>query len=210
MGRIRLKAAVRSAVDHREEHRMKRTALLILVLAAFAAPGIALAAGHGFSAELTTEAEVPAPTGSEGSGSATATINENGSIDYEVSFEDLTGPPVAAHIHFGAVGVAGPVILPLAHGDSPFSGTLTEAEFTPAEGGPQTYDEALDAIRDGMTYVNVHTEKNGAGEIRGQLLALPPTDASSASTGMPIGMALLAFGAVALLLGFRRFAVRPI
>ncbi len=190
---------------------MKRTALLILVLAAFAAPGIALAAGHGFSAELTTEAEVPAITvPSDGSGSAMATINEDGSIDYEVHYEDLTGEPVAAHIHFGASDVAGPVILPLAHGESPFSGTLTEADFTPAEGGPQTYDEALDAIRDGMTYVNVHTEKNGAGEIRGQLLALPPTDASAASTGMPIGMALLASGAVALLLGFRRFAVRPI
>ncbi len=189
---------------------MKRTALLILVLAAFATPGIALAAGDQFSAELTTEAEVPPPEGSEGSGSATATINEDDSIDYEVSFEDLTGPPVAAHIHFGAVGVAGPVILTLAQGDSPFSGTLTEADFTPAEGGPQSYEEAVEAIRDGMTYVNVHTEMNAPGEIRGQLLALPPTDAGAASTGMPIGIALLAVGAVALLLGFRRLSVRPI
>lgn len=189
---------------------MKRNVLLLLALAVFAAPGIALAAGHEFSAELTTEAEVPPPAGSDGSGSATATINEDDSVDYEVQYQDLTGAPVAAHIHYGEVGVAGPVILTLAQGDSPFSGTLTEADFTPAEGGPQTYAEALDAIRDGMTYVNVHTEANGAGEIRGQLLALPPTDAGAATTGVPIGIALLSIGAVALLLGARRFAVRPV
>ncbi|CAN5764946.1 CHRD domain-containing protein [soil metagenome] len=190
---------------------MKRTALLVLVLAVFAAPGIALAAGHGFTAELTTEAEVPEITApSDGSGSAMATINEDGSIDYEVTYQDLTGAPVAAHIHFGGADVAGPVILPLAHGPSPFSGTLTEADFVPAEGGPQTYEEALDAIRDGMTYVNVHTEMNGGGEIRGQLLALPPTDAGASSTGLPMGIALLAVGAVALMFGYRRLSVRPI
>lgn len=189
---------------------MKRTALLVLVLAAFAAPGIALAAGHGFTAELTTAAEVPAPTGSDGSGSATVTINDDGSIAYEVEYQDLTGEVVAAHIHFGAVGVAGPVMLPLAHGPSAFSGTLEEADFMPVEGGPQTYEEGLEAIRDGMTYVNLHTEMNGAGEIRGQLLALPPTDAATAGTTAPLGTLLMAVGAVALLLGFRRFAVRPI
>ncbi len=188
---------------------MKRSVLLLVALAVFAAPGTALAAGHEFSAELTTEAEVPPPSGSDGSGSATATINDDDSIDYEVEYQDLTGAPVAAHIHFGEVGVAGPVILPLAHGDSPFSGTLTEADFTPAEGGPQTYAEALDAIRDGMTYVNVHTEANGAGEIRGQLLALPPTDGVTTGMATPTGLLLLVAGGMALLLSFRRFASRP-
>ncbi len=189
---------------------MKRTALLMLVLAVFAAPGIALAAGHGFTAELTTGAEVPAPTGSDGYGSATANINDDGSVDYEVEYQDLTGAPVAAHIHFGEVGVAGPVMLTLAHGDSPFGGTLTEADFTPVEGGPQTYEEGLDAIRDGLTYVNIHTEMNGAGEIRGQLLALPPTDAPATGTALPISIMLMTIGAVALVFGFRRFALRAI
>lgn len=189
---------------------MKRAAMLLLVLAVFAAPGIALAAGHGFTAELTTAEEVPpVAVPSEGSGSATATINDNDSIDYEVEYADLTGAPVAAHIHFGAVGVAGPVMLGLAQGPSPFSGTLTEADFMPVDGGPQTYEEGLEAIRDGMTYVNVHTERNGAGEIRGQLLALPPTDAGAASGSSPMAIMLLAVGAVALILGFRRFAFRP-
>lgn len=189
---------------------MKRTAMLVLVLAVFAAPGIALAAGHEFSAELTTEDEVPPPTPSDGSGSATVTINEDGSIAYDVEYEELTGDPVAAHIHFGAVGVAGPVMLPLAHGPSPFSGTLTEADFMPVEDGPQTYEEGLDAIRDGMTYVNVHTEANAPGEIRGQLLALPPTDVGTAGTVAPAAILLMAVGALALLVGLRRFAFRAV
>jgi len=188
---------------------MKRTALLVLALAVFAAPGIALAAGHEFTADLTIEAEVPPPVESSGSGSGTVSVDEDGSIAYEVAYEDLTGAPVAAHIHFGAVGVAGPVMLTLAQGESPFSGTLTEADFMPVEGGPQTYEEGLEAIRDGMTYINLHTETNAAGEIRGQLLALPPTDAGTTGATQT-GILLMGLAAMALVLGFRRFAFRPI
>ncbi len=189
---------------------MKRTVMLMLVLAVFAAPGIALASGHQFSAELTTAAEIPPPTGSDGSGSATVTINEDRSISYEVEYQDLTGDPAAAHIHFGSTDVAGPVMLPLAHGASPFSGTLTEADFMPVDGGPQTYEEGLAAIEEGMTYVNLHTAANPAGEIRGQLMSLPPTDAAGAGLVTPLSMALLAVAALALLVGFRRFAFRPV
>ncbi len=189
---------------------MKRAAMLLLVLAMFAAPGIALAAGHGFTAELTTADEVPPPVvPSDGSGSATVTINDDDSIAYEVEYEDLTDAPVAAHIHFGAVGVAGPVMLGLAQGASPFSGSLTEADFVPVEGGPQTYEEGLEAIQDGMTYVNVHTEANGAGEIRGQLLALPPTDSGTTDSVALMSILLMAVGAAALIVGFRRFTFRP-
>lgn len=191
---------------------MKRTALLVLVLAAFAAPGVALAAERmEFTAVLTTEDEVPPITvESEGSGRSLAVVLEDGTIEYDLEYRDLTGDAVAAHIHFGAVGVAGPVMLPLVEGPTPVAGTLTEADFVPVEGGPQTYEEGLQAIRDGLAYVNVHTEANPAGEIRGQLILLPPTDASTTSTGMPISIALLAVAAMALVLGFRRFAVRPV
>ncbi len=122
----------------------------------------------------------------------------------------MTGDPVAAHIHFGAVGEAGPVMLTLVAGPTPVAGTLTEADFVPVEGGPQTYDEGLDAIREGLAYVNVHTEANPAGEIRGQLLLLPPTDGMTTGMATPTGLLLLVAGGMALLLSFRRFAFRPI
>ncbi|MBA2490089.1 MAG: CHRD domain-containing protein, partial [Chloroflexi bacterium] len=94
-------------------------------------------------------------------------------------------------------------------GASPVSGTLTEADFMAVENGPQTFAEALDAIRDGGTYVNVHTEMNQAGEIRGQLEAedLPPTDATGGAAGNSLWIALLGLvAAAALVLGVRRFA----
>jgi hypothetical protein len=193
---------------------MRRAAALLAIAALMTVPVIALAAEQ-LSASLTPDAEVPAPTlpdGYTGSGSASATISDDESqIEYEVSYQNLTGPPVASHIHWGAVGEAGPVILPLAHGDSPFSGTLTEADFAPAEGGPQTFAEALDAIRDGMTYVNIHTEANQPGEIRGQLQLVPDTataePAASPAAGMPV-MLLALVGLAAFLVAARRFSLR--
>jgi hypothetical protein len=117
----------------------------------------------------------------------------------------LTGDPILAHIHYGEVGVAGPPMWALAHGPSPFSGTVTEADFTPVSGGPQTHEEGLAAIRDGLAYVNVHTEMNQPGEIRGQLVELPPTSTLASGESLPVGLlAMMVIGAGALLFGTRR------
>ncbi len=116
--------------------------------------------------------EVPAPTGevSGAQGAFTATVTKTGagaSVAWQLSFSGLTGNAVAAHIHQGATGVAGSVVLTLCSPcQSPMSGTgdLTQA--------------ALDALEAGDAYVNVHTPTNGAGEIRGQLV----TTATSATS----------------------------
>lgn len=189
---------------------MKRLAMLLAVAALVAAPATVLAA-EPFSATLTPEAEVP-PVTSEGSGSASVTISDDETeIAFEVTYQDLSGPVTAAHIHYGDPTVAGGVIFPLAHGDSPFSGTLTEAEFTPLDGGPQTYAEALAAIRDGDTYINVHTDANPGGEIRGQLQELPDTatgvdeiaDGSAGFSTPAVVLALL--GLAVFVFALRRF-----
>ena len=107
--------------------------------------------------------EVPSPTGAvsnaRGTFSATVTKSDTGaSVTWQLSFNGLTGNANAAHIHTGAVGSPGPVVLALCGPcSSPASGTgaLTQA--------------ALDAIQAGTAYVNVHTTTNAPGEIRGQL-----------------------------------------
>ncbi|CAN5855890.1 hypothetical protein BH24CHL6_BH24CHL6_15220 [soil metagenome] len=208
---------------------MRRAAALLATLALLALPATALA-HEDFTADLTGDAEVP-PVTTDGTGSATATISDDeSSIDFEVTFEGLSGPATMAHIHWGSADVAGPVIIwltevgvPDGSYESPLSGTATEAEFMAAEGGPQTFAEALDAIRDGNTYVNVHTEANPGGEVRGQLMArdhdhdddppLPDTHAhaagAEASTGVGPTILLLAFAGLAVFaLGLRRFAAR--
>jgi len=107
--------------------------------------------------------EVPAPTGNvsgaQGTFKATVTKSDTGaSVAWDLTFSGLTGNAVAAHIHQGAPGAPGAVVLALCGPcQSPMSGTgnLSQA--------------ALDALQAGDAYVNVHTPTNGAGEIRGQL-----------------------------------------
>jgi hypothetical protein len=112
---------------------------------------------------LNPAQEVPSPTGAVsnagGTFSASVTKSETGaSISWQLSFDGLTANAIAAHIHTGAVGSPGPVVLALCGPcSSPLSGTgaLTQA--------------ALDAIQAGTAYVNIHTPTNPGGEIRGQL-----------------------------------------
>jgi len=136
--------------------------------------GIALAVTAGASARpqatsmqigtvMNAAQEVPAPTGdvSGARGAFTATVTKDAtgaSVAWQLSFSGLTGNAVAAHIHQGATGSPGTVVLALCGPcQSPMSGTgnLTQA--------------ALDALEAGNAYVNIHTPTNGAGEIRGQL-----------------------------------------
>lgn len=193
---------------------MKKAAVFLAIAAIMAAPLTVLAA-EPFSAVLTPDAEVPpADCGDNAcAGDATVTISDDGSsIDYEVSYENLTGAVTGSHIHFGGADVAGPVMIPFEHGDSPFSGTFNEADYAAADGIPDTWEGALDAIREGNAYVNVHTEQNPGGEIRGQLEALPDT-AVGESTGptsvLSLGSILLAIlGAAILTVALRRAWVR--
>ena len=101
----------------------------------------------------------------EGRGNAkggfTGTYTENTAgavLKWKLTFTGLTGKAVAAHIHRGKRGVAGAVIVPLcgpcSNGQS---GTVTISKAV------------IKTLEGGTAYVNVHTAKNQAGEIRGQI-----------------------------------------
>ena len=96
--------------------------------------------------------------------SALAISGTGGKLAWRLTFKNLSGPAIAAHVHTGAPGKPGPVVIPLcgpcrsgAHGV--FRGALGGRSVLLAE------------ILHGRTYVNVHTKKNPNGEIRGQLAA---------------------------------------
>src|SRR5262249_58734875 len=85
---------------------------------------------------LNATQEVPAPKGevSNATGTFAATVTKSdaggASISWQLSFGGLTGNAVAAHIHTGATGSPGPVVLSLCGPcSSPLSGTgaLTDA-----------------------------------------------------------------------------------
>jgi hypothetical protein len=111
---------------------------------------------------LNARAETPAPTGvpAAARGSFIGILDGN-KLYWRLSFRGLSGPAIAAHIHLGARGVAGAVAVPLCGPCQ--SGIVGTATLTRAQ---------VTALRAGRTYVNVHTPRNGAGEIRAQLRAV--------------------------------------
>ena len=150
-----------------------RLSLIVAVLALVAIPGSVAAADPALPAyggPLTGAQEVP-PVATAATGEGTAVVSADGAtITYIVTYTGLSGAVTAAHIHTGASGVAGGVILPLTAGPSPMVGTLTAANFS-ASGAITTFAEAVTALRAGTTYFNLHTAANPGGEIRGQIVA---------------------------------------
>ena len=130
--------------------------------------GQIVAAGDAYFADLQGHQENP-PVSTGGSGSGIAVISADGStVTYLVTYSGLSGTLNAAHIHTGAVGTNGGVILPLTAGASPMTGTLTSANFS-ASGSVTTFAQAVAAIRAGTTYFNLHTSANPGGALRGQI-----------------------------------------
>jgi hypothetical protein len=113
-----------------------------------------------FSAALNVGQEKPHPKGTQAgaSGRFTATLSGT-TLTWRLSWKGLSGPATAAHIHPGAKGVNGPPLITLCSGTctSPETGT---ANLTQAE---------INDMKARKMYVNVHTTKNPAGEIRGQM-----------------------------------------
>jgi hypothetical protein len=78
---------------------------------------------------------------------------------WRLTFAHLSGAALAAHIHRGARGVSGPIVIPLC-------GPCRSG----AHGSIVVRDPLASALDEGGMYVNVHTKTNPAGEIRGQLV----------------------------------------
>ena len=118
---------------------------------------------------LRASQERPKPKGNvrRAQGTFTATITKSGSsavISWRLTFRKLTGRAIAAHIHSGARGKPGPVIV-----------SLCAPCRSGARGRATVNASVLLALESGRTYVNVHTKKNPSGEIRGQLPAVALT-----------------------------------
>ena|SRR6266498_381984 len=157
--------------------------------AAALAPGAAACAGEidpvasaseRFEAALSGGNEVPAVT-TGATGTARFWVVEDTFLVYRLDVAALDSPTVA-HIHEGAAGVNGGVIVTLYPGPTRgrgYTGPLRFGQSKPSQltGLPAGYgvdtrarfDSLLGLMRAGNAYVNVHTRKNPGGEVRAQV-----------------------------------------
>lgn len=173
---------------------VRSVGLMVGIVLGYAAAAPELAVGQfaqSFRADLRGFNEVPSISTS-GTGRFDAVlIPETGSIEYTLRYSGLESAVTQAHIHFSQAATNGGIVVFLCTnlgdgpagtqacpaGDGEISGVITAAEVLgSADQGfdPGVFDQLLQAMLDRATYVNVHTEVHGAGEIRGQITPNTP------------------------------------
>jgi hypothetical protein len=158
---------------------MKKLLVALGALAIVALMAVPVGAGDVASYDVTMNGanEVPGPGDPDGTGSA---LLELGTVSNEVCVDSLTligiDQAAAMHIHLGAAGVAGDIVVTLtpAIDDTPFCTTVTPELMAALITTPECY------------YLNVHTTLYPAGAIRGQLVdgtcAPPPSSETTVTT----------------------------
>lgn len=134
------------------------TLVVVTIIAGILAGSAGMAMAAKVKVTLSGDQEVP-PVSTSAKGKGTITVGADKSVSGSVKTSGVAGK--AAHIHEGAPGVSGPVIIPLTKKKSgkvwsvPAGTKLTDAQY-------QSYEA-------GNLYVNVHSAAHKDGEIRGQI-----------------------------------------
>ena len=116
-----------------------------------------LAIAKDIKVTLSGNQEVP-PVTTAAAGTGTISVSADKSVSGSVTTTGVAG--TMAHIHDGAPGKNGPVVIPLSKsGDGTWS--------VPA--GAKLTDAQYKSFEAGNLYVNVHSAAHGGGELRGQI-----------------------------------------
>jgi hypothetical protein len=159
---------------------MKKLLTLFATLAiSFALTAAAYGQSPGvsnFRADLSGAEEVPDPVDTATTGSAKLKVRAD-TIEFTLDIRNADGilGAAGAHIHCGEAGTNGPVVAFLAavvpggfDGKVKLNASLTGDNIVnPACG--ETVAELAESMREGGTYVNVHSIANPGGEVRGQI-----------------------------------------
>jgi CHRD domain len=150
------------------------TSIVLATMVALALAAVSLAGSRTivWSTKLTAAQEIPKQVVKDAAahGTFTGTLTGN-ALAYTLTFSKLTGKAMYAHIHLGAMGVSGNVLVPLCSAAT--ASYTSTAASRPCKSPVKGTVNVTAAMRKDFTkhllYVNVHTAKNPNGEIRGQL-----------------------------------------
>src|SRR5207302_1978139 len=126
------------AAPFHQEGTMQKVSLVVLALAV--ACGGSSSSSNQYSSTLSAANETPANS-STATGTATYTVNGS-TVSYVITYQGLTGAPTASHIHVGAAGVAGGVVVPFTGlpttTSGTFQGTFTNSDVAAGTSGSTT------------------------------------------------------------------------
>lgn len=163
-----------------------------------AAVAVAVAAASASSAQAQTSfisflngaQEAPTPRVTPAFGNGTVLLNAaRTQITINLTFQGLLAPITVAHIHNGAVGISGPVIIDIREfmtiSPDLRSGSIMNAVLN-------VTSAQADILLAGNGYFNIHSTQFPAGEIRGQINIVPePSTYLLMATGLG-GLVLMA------------------
>jgi CHRD domain len=159
------------------------TGLASMCIATFSVPLRAADEDIILTATMLGEHEVP-PINSLATGRFRAAIHPDGSINFTLTWANLSTTPLVSHIHFGQFNVSGGVMIFLCGGggqppcptttSATITGTITSANVVAiANQGINAGDLASAlriVVRQGEGYANLHSMRFPGGEIRGQVI----------------------------------------
>ncbi|WP_165820550.1 CHRD domain-containing protein [Pontibacter virosus] len=115
---------------------------------------------------LTGAAEAP-PVNTQATGTFRGTYNmDTKVINYTVTFQNIS--PTAMHFHKGAVGVSGPITVPINPGSDPYSSDNPYISPLVSSTPPLTDAQEAELLA-GEWYINIHSSQYPNGELRGQI-----------------------------------------
>lgn len=129
-----------------------------LAMAMAVSLGLSCQLAQAASLTLTGEQEVP-PVIVSGKAVGEVNVTADGMVSGLVTTQGVNG--TMAHIHQGAMGQNGPIIINLVHGDNGVWRVPPMTKLT---------TEQMAAFRASGLYVNVHTAANKGGEVRAQIV----------------------------------------
>jgi hypothetical protein len=121
----------------------------------------------GYTAKLDGGQETPAVT-TTAVGTAGFSLNAaKTELTYDITVTGLSGALTSAHIHNAALGLSGGAVLPITFTNNHASGVWKSTDAPP-------FDASwLTQLNASALYVNIHTNFNAGGEIRGQIIPNP-------------------------------------
>ena len=153
-----------------------RFAILLGVVALWGCGGGSSAPVNQLFAPLRGTQERPTQVATNATGAVTVTFNSaNTGLHIQITTQNLAGV-TGAELHVGPPGTSGPVLFTLytattgSSFNSNFNQDITTANLIPQPSANiNTFADAINAINTGNTYINISTQQNPNGELRGQI-----------------------------------------